>query len=392
MKLWEQGRKINEQVFNFTVGNDHLLDRYLIEYDCLASIAHAKMLGKINLLSKKEVEKLSQALKEIIHLFQAGQLEIKKEQEDCHTAIENFLTEKLGELGKKIHTARSRNDQVLTALRLYYRDQGKKVMSLMGEFISSVNRFIGKFGEIKIPGYTHTQKAMPSSIHLWAGALVDSMADNKRLLLAVQDILDQSPLGSAAGYGLPLEIDRQFTAQELGFARVQDNPIYVQNSRGKWESSLLHALSQIMFDLNKIAADLILFSMPEFGFFELPNELCTGSSIMPQKKNPDVLELLRAKYFVVTACESEIKNLIGSLISGYNRDLQLTKEPTIRAIEVTKESLAVAVILFDKLSVNQQKCKAAMTSELFATEKMYQLVKQGVPFRDAYQQIAGKIK
>ena len=391
MKLWEKGHKINEQVFEFTVGDDYILDLHIVKYDCIASIAHAKMLGKINILNNDEVNKLIDGLNEIIDLNEKGGFQIRKEQEDCHTAIENYLTEKLGELGKKIHTARSRNNQVLTALRLYYRDQGKEILSLIDALKQSISAFIKKAGDVKIPGYTHMQKAMPSSISLWGNAFVDSMEDNKRLLAAVLDILDQSPLGTAAGYGVPLKIDRNFTAKELGFSRVQENPIYAQNSRGKFESSLLHTLSQVMFDLNKIATDLIMFSMPEFGFFELPVEFCTGSSIMPQKKNPDVLELLRAKYSVVSACEFQLKNLISNLISGYNRDLQLSKEPVIKACTITQESLAIGAALFSQLSVNREKCEAAMTDELFATEKVYQLVKQGIPFRDAYQQIASKM-
>jgi len=391
MKLWEKGQNVNDQVIGFTVGDDYLLDQHLIKYDCIASIAHAKMLGKIKILTKDEVNNLEQALKEIIELSEKGSFKIQKNQEDCHTAIENYLTDKLGQLGKKIHTARSRNDQVLTALRLYYRDQGEKILFLMDTLNESLSMFLKKTGDIKIPGYTHMQKAMPSSFKMWGKAFIDSMEDNKRLLIVVLEIMDQSPLGTAAGYGVPLEIDRDFTAKELGFSRVQENSIYAQNSRGKFESSLLHALSQIMFDLNKIATDIIVFSMPEFGYFELPDEFCTGSSIMPQKKNPDVLELLRAKYHVVNACEFQLKSLISNLISGYNRDLQLTKEPVIKACAITRESLTIGAALFNHLSINRGNCETAMTEELYATEKVYELVKQGVPFRDAYQQIAGKM-
>ncbi len=392
MKLWDKGKNVNSQVIDFTVGDDYILDQKLVRYDCIASIAHAKMLGKIGILQKDEVGKLVQTLNEIIELNIQGKFKIKKEQEDCHTAIENYLTEKLGDLGKKIHTARSRNDQVLTALRLYLRDQGKNFRSLMEKLQISISTFIKRDGDVKIPGYTHTRKAMPSSIKLWAGSFIDSMEDNKLLLAAILEILNQSPLGTAAGYGVPLKIDRDFTAKELGFARVQKKSIYVQNSRGKFENSFLHALSQAMFDLNKIAADLILFSMPEFGYFELPDEFCTGSSIMPQKKNPDILELLRAKYHVVSSCELEVRSLVSNLISGYNRDVQLTKAPVMKACAITRESLEIAAQLFDNLSVNRKKCAAAMTEELFATEKVYDLVKQGIPFREAYQQIARLIK
>jgi len=203
-------------------------------------------------------------------------------------------------------------------------------------------------------------------------------------------LTDRSPLGTGAGYGIPLKIDRKFTANLLGFKKVQENPIYTQNSRGKFESTILHTLSQVMFDLNKIASDLILFSVPEFGYFEIPKEFCTGSSIMPQKKNPDVLELLRAKYHIIISCEFQIKNMISNLISGYNRDLQLTKEPTMRGIEITKESLSIANLIFAHLKVNKENCKRALTKEVYATEEVYKLVKKGIPFREAYKTISKK--
>jgi len=232
------------------------------------------------------------------------------------------------------------------------------------------------------------QKAMPSSIDLWIEAFIDSMSDNKIMLKDMSKLIDQSPLGTGAGYGLPIKVDKQFTSEILGFKKVQNNPIYAQNSRGKFESSILHSLSMIMFDLNKIASDLILFSMQEFGFFELPDEICIGSSIMPQKKNPDVLELLRAKYHTILSYEFEIKNIISNLTSGYNRDLQLTKNPTIKGFEITKESLSVICLVIDKLKVNKENCKKAMTEELYATEKAYELVEKGIPFRDAYKKIS----
>jgi argininosuccinate lyase len=390
MKLWQKDYKLNKQIEEFTVGEDYILDQNLIIYDCMASIAHAKTLGKIGILKREEVQKLVKEINHIIELDQKGQFKISKEQEDCHTAIESHLTKKLGDLGKKIHTARSRNDQVLTALRLYCKDQLNDCKGLATELIKQIEKFIKRYGEIKFPGYTHTRKAMPSSVALWGNSFIDSMKDNLIALDFALELIDQSPLGTGAGYGIPLEIDRKYTAKLLGFKNVQQNPIYTENSRGKYESTILHILSQIMFDLNKIASDLILFSMPELGYFELPEEFCTGSSMMPQKKNPDVLEILRAKYHVVISYEFQIKNIISNLLSGYNRDLQLTKEPTMKGLEITKESLYITSLIFSKLKVNKKNCEQSLTKDIYATEEVFGLVKKGIPFREAYKTISKK--
>jgi len=390
MKLWEKKYRLNKQVEDFTVGDDYILDQKLIKYDVLASIAHAKMLGKVGILKKDEVQKLIIELNNIIQLDKQDKFRILKEQEDCHTAIENHLTKELGDLGEKIHTARSRNDQVLTALRLYYKEELNDCKRLINGLIKAIEKFIGKYGEIEFPGYTHTRKAMPSSISMWGNAFIDSMQDNLKGVNFVRELIDQSPLGTGAGYGIPLKIDRGYTAKLLGFRKPQENPIYTQNSRGKFESTILHTLTQIMFDLNKIATDLILFSMPELGYFELPKEFCTGSSIMPQKENPDVLELLRAKYHIVVSYEVQIKNIISNLISGYNRDLQLTKEPTMKGLEITKQSLSVMTLIFTNLKGNKEKCSRALTEDIYATEKVYELVKRDTPFREAYKTISEK--
>ena len=389
-KLWEKGYQLNTQVEDFTVGNDYLLDQKLVKYDAIASIAHAKMLGTIGILKKEEVQNLIRELSTIVDLDRDGKFKILKEQEDCHTAIENHLTKELGDVGKKIHTARSRNDQVMTALRLYFKKELSECEIEVNKLIGTMKEFIGKYGRIKLPGYTHTRKAMPSSVSMWGNSFIDSMKDNLKLLNMSLDLVDQSPLGTGAGYGIPLNIDRKYTSKLLGFKKVQKNPIYVANSRGKFESTILHALSQIMFDLNKISSDLIIFSMPDFGYFELPKELCTGSSIMPQKRNPDVLELLRAKYHVVLSFEFQIKNITSNLLSGYNRDLQLTKEPTMKGLQITNESLSIMRLIFENLKVNKKNCAKALTEEVYATDKIYQSVKEGIPFRDVYKNISKK--
>jgi len=388
MKLWDKGYELDRQVEAFTAGEDYMLDQWLVRYDCLGSIAHAEMLGKAGFLAEDEVSALTAELENIIELNTQGKFVIRKDQEDCHTAIENHLIERLGDTGKKIHTARSRNDQVLTALRLYYKDELAKCTGLVQELGEALGQFAGKFGTVEIPGYTHTRKAMPSSAGMWAGAFADSMQDNAEALQYAMKLIDVSPLGSGAGYGVPLAIDREYTAQKLGFRAVQENPVHVQISRGKFEADIVHALGRVVFDINRMSCDLITFSMPEFGYFELPDEFCTGSSIMPQKKNPDALELLRAHYHTVVSYEFQIKNTAANLISGYNRDLQLTKGPVMRSLAVTQECLRIMTLLMQKLRVNREKCEAAMTEELYATEEVYKLVGQGVPFREAYRRIA----
>ncbi|MBN2031359.1 argininosuccinate lyase [bacterium] len=388
MKLWEKGHPLDKKIEAFTVGDDYLLDQKLVPYDCLASIAHVRMLGQIGILQKNEVEKLVRELNRIVELDRKSQFKILKEDEDCHTAIENHLIGELGKLGEKVHTARSRNDQVLTALRLYEKDRLTACRQQLEKLIGVFRRFVKQYGQIQLPGYTHMRKAMVSSIGLWGQGFIDSMKDNVYLIDCAYKLIDQCPLGTGAGYGVPIKIDRPFVARLLKFKRVQKNPIYAQHSRGKFESTLLHSLSQIMIDLNKIATDLVLFSMDEFGYFELPKSFCTGSSIMPQKQNPDVLELIRAKYHLLVAYEMQIKNITGNLISGYHRDFQLTKEPVMKGFEITLESLAMMSLIISKIKVNRENCKKGMTPELFATERVYELVKQGMSFREAYRKIA----
>jgi len=354
-------------------------------------MAHARMLQKIGLLSVGERDELLRGLQEIIALDEAGKFEIKPGDEDCHTAIENYLTKTVGETGKKIYTGRSRNDQVLTALRLLYRDAIDHIDEQIDRLIQAFETLTRQYGAIAIPGFTHTRKAMPSSIMLWGRAFMDALQDDRLLLKTVRALINQSPLGTAAGYGLSLKLDRVFTARELGFEKVQDNPVYTQMSRGKFETSMIHVFSQILFDLNRCASDLILFSMPGRAFFELPAEFCTGSSIMPQKMNPDVLELIRGKYHVLNGLELQVKNLTANLISGYHRDIQLSKEPILKSIEITADCLNIMAVLIPGIKVNAKNAAGQMTDELFATEKAYKLVEQGVPFREAYRRVAQQL-
>jgi argininosuccinate lyase len=346
------------------------------------------MLGSIGILTKEEVHQLEDGLNEIIYLHKKGKFTVNKEDEDCHTAIENFLVKKLGNVGKKIHTGRSRNDQVLTALRLYYKQELTTIQLLLKEVNTALAHINKTYGRIIWPGFTHMRKAMPSSVGLWTEAFQESLLDTQVLLTTIYQLVDQSPLGTGAGFDVPLKLNREMTAQELGFAQVQNNSLYVQNSRGKFESSILHGLTQIMYDVNRIVSDLILFSMPAFGFIVLPDELCTGSSIMPQKKNPDVLELLRGSYHVVLSYQFKVQSMMNNLISGYNRDIQLTKKPIMHGFDCVKQCLQILIIVLMSIEVDKHACQRAMTDELYATQKAYGLVEQGISFRDAYHTIA----
>ena len=390
MKLWDKGQPLDKQVEAFTIGEDPALDGRLVPYDCAASAAHARMLAGIGVLSETELADLLAGLDEIVRLHAADEFEISAAAEDCHTAIENFLTARCGEAGKKIHTARSRNDQVLTAMRLYERDAAAEILGAIDALAAAIEGQRAKHADVLLPGFTHTRKAMPANIDMWFGAYTAALADDKRLLAAVGDILDQSPLGSGAGFGVPLEIDRNATAKELGFGAVQPT-MYCQNSRGKFEAMLIDAAGQAMMDLTRMADDLILFSMPTFGFFALPTELTTGSSIMPHKANPDVLELIRAYRGVVAGASVTVKTICDGLISGYHRDLQLTKGPVMRTLTITSQCLAMMTRVFETLTIDADRCQAAMTDELLATEKVYDLVRRGLPFRDAYRQVATEL-
>jgi argininosuccinate lyase len=393
MKLWKKkGIKLDPEVERYTVGNDYMLDMELLTYDIKASKAHARMLAKMGYLSKAELKKLLQGLDEISSLHSAGKFRIRMEDEDSHTAIENHLIKKFGDVGKKIHTARSRNDQSMTALRLLMKDKGKAVQKQVVGLQKELGSLAKKNKGVAMPGYTHMRKAMPSSVDMLSLAYKDMLQDNLQLLQSTLSLIDSNPLGSAAGYGVPLKIDRKMTAKELGFAQVQENPIHCANSRGIYESMVVYSLYCIMASLNKIATDLIIFTMPEFGFFRLPEEVCTGSSIMPQKRNPDVLELVRANAHLIHGNLVKIDDMVLNLPSGYNRDFQLTKEPLLQSLKITHDSLSVMSRVISGLETDKRKLKAAMSDELYATEKAYKLVEKGMPFREAYKKVAEHIQ
>jgi argininosuccinate lyase len=388
VKLWDKGYELDEGIEQFTVGGDYILDHDLIEWDVAGSIAHAQMLTKIGILKPDEFKKIKSTLLEVIKEYKDGKFKITMADEDVHTAIENYLTDKLGDSGKKIHTARSRNDQVIVDIRLYSKDKLLEIQEAVTMLAEALVAFAEKNKEVPIPGRTHTQLAMPSSIGLWAGAYAESLLDDLSVLKTAYDLVDQCPLGSAASYGVPLPIDRQMVSDALGFKKVQNNVLYVNNSRGKIESAVLAALGQVMVDLSKMSNDLIFFSIPELDYFDLPVEFCTGSSIMPNKQNPDILELVRAKSEKVLAAYNLVVNIIKDLPSGYNRDLQETKEPLMEGLAITEASLNVCTLVISGLKVNKDKCIKACVPEIYATDKAVELAANGVPWREAYLIVA----
>ncbi|MBI9108567.1 MAG: argininosuccinate lyase [Spirochaetales bacterium] len=386
-KLWQKDYELNELVEKFTVGRDYILDKGLVVSDCAASVAHARMLNSIELLTAEELQALEAALKEVISDFRSGSFEIKQSDEDCHTAIENYLTQKTGEAGKKIHTGRSRNDQVATALRLYSRASILRLLGKGTALVSSILKFAGENEDVPMPGRTHMQIAMPSTVGLWAGAWAEELADSLKNLLSVYSLVNQCPLGAAASYGTPLPLNREMTSQLMGFAKVQNNVLYVNNSRGRLESLVLNAVEHISLILSSVAQDLILFSLPEFGYFGLPAELCSGSSIMPQKKNPDGLELMRAKSATISSYVMNIKQVVRSLPSGYNRDFQETKEPYMKGLELGGQCMDIMELTFSRLEVKREGLEKGFTPEIWATDAAIELVAGGMSFRDAYKEI-----
>lgn len=387
-KIWQKGYELDGAVEEFTVGDDYLLDQSLIRWDAAGSVAHAKMLASIGILTEDEARRVQAELAALARDAERGEFKVIKEQEDVHTAIEERLVERLGDLGKKIHTARSRNDQVVLDLRLYMRDRVSALAAAALDMAALLADFAEKHQGVPIPGRTHFQRAMPSSVGLWAGAIAESLLDDLLLLDAAAQIADQCPLGSAASYGVNLPIDRQMVSDLLGFARVQNNVLYANNSRGKVEAVLLSACVQICNDLSKMASDVILWSMPEFGYFRLPQEFCPGSSLMPQKRNPGPFELTRARAAVVHAALSETLEIVRPLISGYHRDFQLTKGALMRGVEATLGCLRVNRVCMAGVAVDADACVKSFSRELFATDHVLDLVRQGVPFRDAYRQVA----
>ncbi len=392
-KLWQKGYTLNEQVERFEAAQNSQLDVRLIRHDVWGSLAHAAMLAKIGILTESEHKALKEALRNILELEATHEFTVTLADEDVHTRIENYLAATAGASGKKIHMARSRNDQVLVDLRLYGKEQLHNVANYV--IPTSAQRLLemaSAHANTPMPGYTHMQRAMLSSVGLWASSFAEALLDDEHLLSAAYTLNDQSPLGSAAGYGVPIPIDRQYCADVLGFSRVQNNVIYVQNSRGKIEASIVQALAQIMLDLSKLAQDILLFTTVEYGFFQLPQELCTGSSIMPQKRNLGIMELVRARTQTMLALQQQILGIVSGLPSGYNMDYQETKRPFMEALDIVQESLEICTLVVSALNVNTERLVAACTFELFAADRAYELATVAkLPFRDAYRIVGAEV-
>jgi len=392
MKLWDKGTKINDLIESFTIGKDPEMDFFLAKFDVVGSLAHIQMLEQIGLLQKDELSLLSRELKNIYREITEGKFAIEKGVEDIHSQIELMLTTRLGETGKKIHSGRSRNDQVLLDLKLFTRDA---IQTITDNCIQLFNILIAqsdKYKAILLPGYTHLQVAMPSSFGLWFSAYAESLTDDLLLLQAAYRVADQNPLGSAAGYGSSFPLNRQMTTDLLGFETMNFNVVYAQMGRGKMERTVLSAMASIAATLSRLAYDVCLFMSQNFNFVKLPDELTTGSSIMPHKKNPDVFELLRAHCNKIQALPTQMLTVTNNLPSGYFRDMQLTKELFIPAFQELNDCIRVAAFALENITVNEHILEDDKYRYLYSVEEVNRLVMAGTPFRDAYREVGAAIE
>jgi len=391
MKLWDKGYSTDKKIDIFTVGNDRELDLVLAKYDVIGSLAHAKMLHKIALLSKEEIDSVEIELNNILESINKGEFIIEDSFEDVHSKVEFLLTEKLGDTGKKIHTARSRNDQVLVDVHLYLKDELEEIKNQVKELFDLLIDLSKKYEKVLLPGYTHLQIAMPSSFGLWFSAYAESLIDDVYFINAAYKVVDQNPLGSAAGYGSSFPIDREDTTKSMGFETLKYNSVAAQMSRGKTEKSVAFAMSSVAGTLSKFAYDICLYMSQNFGFVSFPDELTTGSSIMPHKKNPDVFELIRGKCNKIQALPFELTMISNNLPSGYHRDLQLLKEGLLPAIQTLKSCLEMFTYSLQNIQVNKDILEDSKYDYLFSVEEVNELVQKGTPFRDAYKIVGENI-
>ena len=391
-RLWEKGAPLDERVLRYTAGEDHALDNRLVQYDVRASVAHAEMLNGQGLLSDEDLTAIRRGLTEIAAAHARGEWSVKLEHEDGQTALENLLTERIGEAGKRVHLGRSRNDQVLTAVRLYLRDAVDALKDSVEAVAGALDELAARQGNVVLPGYTHMQQAMPSSVALWAGGYAAELRDDAEGLRHVHRRLQKNPLGSAAGYGAAnLPLDREATRERLGFVAIHEPVTAVQLSRGKAEAQLLFEIALVMQDVARMAADLLLFYTQEFSFVELPTAFTTGSSIMPQKRNADVFELIRARSATAQACLFEVMGVVAKLPSGYQRDLQLIKAPLFRSVDLCLDTLAILPAALAGVRFRPDNIR--LDPSINAAAEAYDLVvKEGISFREAYRRVAEKLQ
>lgn len=393
MKLWEKGQQsTNEIIEQFTVGNDRMLDLQIAAYDVQASEAHAQMLNKVGLLSDKEWKDISRVLERILNEIKEDEFTIEENFEDIHSKLEYELTQELGDTGKKIHAGRSRNDQVLVCLHLYAKDQIEAIKRLSKTLFDQLLDLSEEHKDVLMPGYTHMQVAMPSSFGLWFGAYAESLIDDLHQLNAAYNIADQNPLGSAAGYGSSLPLDRSMTTELLGFSTLKYNSVSAQMSRGRLENFMSFGLSAVAGTLSKLAMDMCLYCNQNYDFISFPDNLMTGSSIMPHKKNPDAFELIRAKCNDIQSLPNELRMITNNLPSGYHRDYQLLKEKLFPAVETLKSCLEVSQLMLENIRINPKAIEEQKYQYLFSVEEVNAKVKLGVPFREAYQQVGEAIE
>jgi argininosuccinate lyase len=392
MKLWDKGFSIDKQIENFTVGNDREIDIHIAKHDVQASKAHAIMLESIGIITAEELKDLKRGLQELANDIENGTFIIETSFEDVHSKIEWELTNKLGDVGKKIHTARSRNDQVLVALHLYYKENLANINNKVKTLFDTLIKLADTHKESLLPGYTHLQVAMPSSFGLWFSAYAELLIDDVYLLNAVSRIVDQNPLGSAAGYGSSFPIDRELTTKELDFATLKYNVVAAQLSRGKSERSIASALGGLCNTMSRFAMDVCLYMSQNFNFISFPDELTTGSSIMPHKKNPDVFELIRGKCNKIQALHTEMVLITNNLPTGYHRDYQLLKENIINAFEDVKEILDILNYSIQQVIVKEIDLNDDKYQYLFTVDSINNLVVEGMPFREAYQKVGGEVQ
>jgi len=391
-RLWDKGEPLDGRVLRYTAGEDHRLDARLVPYDVRASIAHAEMLHEVGLLAAGDLAAIRSGLEELEEEHAEGVWEIALEDEDVHTALEIRLTARIGEAGARVHLGRSRNDQILAALRLYLRDAVAALATGTQEVAAALDGLGERESGTVLPGYTHLQQAMPSSVLLWASGFAAELRDDALGIEACSRRIEKNPLGSAAGYGVPrLPLDRETTRRKLGFAEVQEPVTAVQLSRGKAEGQVLFELTLLMQDLGRLAADLVLFATAEFAFVSLPSSMTTGSSIMPQKRNPDVLELVRGRTATAQGCLFEALSITAKLPSGYHRDLQLLKAPLFRGIDLATETLAILTAALPELRFHPERIR--LEPGVYAAEEAYRLVlEERIPFREAYRRVGKKFK